>query len=90
MTSEEQNSDLTVNVIAGWLDERGFNEAATHLLEASDEVAQRVGEAEQVEWLYYQHELKEAHRRQQGLFRRYAEFFRNVASRTPGGCWSKS
>ncbi len=62
MTSTEQNTDLWMQVIATWLDERGFKEAATHLLEASDEVAQRVGQAEDVEWVYYQHELKEAHR----------------------------
>ncbi len=62
MTSKEQNTDLRVQVVAAWLDEKGFSEAATHLLEASDEVAQRVGQAEDVEWVYYQHELKKAHR----------------------------
>ncbi len=62
MTSKKQNTDLRVEVIAAWLDERGFNEAATHLLEKSDEVAQRVHQAEDVEWIYYLHELKEAHR----------------------------
>ena len=62
MTSPEQNTDLRVQVIAAWLGEKGFSEAATRLLEASDEVAQRVGEAEEVEWIYYQHELKKAHR----------------------------
>ncbi len=62
MTSTEQNTDLRVQVIAAWLDEKGFKEAATHLLEASDEVAQRVGQAAEVEWIYYQHELKKAHR----------------------------
>ena len=90
MRSNERNTDLRVDVIAAWLDERGFNEAATHLLEASDEVAVRVGEAEQVEWLYYQHELKEAHRRQQGLFRRCAEYFREYGKKNARGCWSKS
>ncbi len=62
MTSKEKNTDLRVQVIATWLDEKGFSDAATHLLEATDEVAQRVGEAEEVEWIYYQHELKKAHR----------------------------
>ena len=62
MKSKKQNTDLRVEVIAAWLDERGFSDAATHLLEASDEVAQRVGEAEEVEWIYYQHELKKVHR----------------------------
>ncbi len=83
MTSPKQNTDLRVQVIAEWLDEKGFNEAATHLLEASDEVAQRVVQAEhathllevsdevaqpddqagEVEWLYYQHELKKESRK---------------------------
>ncbi len=63
MTSTEQNTDLGMQVIATWLDERGFKEAATHLLEASDEVAQRVGQAEEVEWLDYQHELKKERRK---------------------------
>ena len=62
MTSKEQITDLRVQVISTWLDERGFSDAATHLLEATDEVAQRVGEAEEVEWIYYQHELKKVHR----------------------------
>ncbi len=62
MTSTEQNTHLGMQVIAAWLDEKGFKEAATHLLEASDEVAQRVHQAEDVEWIYYLHELKEAHR----------------------------
>ena len=62
MTSMEENTDLRVQVIAAWLDERGFSDAATRLLKASDEVAERVGEAEEVEWINYQHELKEAHR----------------------------
>ncbi len=63
MTSPEQNTDLGMQVIATWLDERGFKEAATHLLEASDEVAQRVGQAQEVEWIYYQHELKKERRK---------------------------
>ncbi len=83
MTSTEQNTDLGMQVIAAWLDERGFKEAAIHLLEASDEVAQRVVQAEhathllevsdevaqpddqagEVEWLYYQHELKKERRK---------------------------
>ncbi len=62
MTSMEENTDLRVQVIAAWLDEKGFKEAATHLLEASDEVAERVGLAADVEWSHYQHELKEAAR----------------------------
>ncbi len=62
MTSTEQNPDLRVQVIATWLDEKGFSDAATHLLEASDEVARRVDDTLEVEWLYRQHELKEAHR----------------------------
>ena len=62
MTSTEQNTDLRVQVIAAWLDEKGFSEASAHLVEASDEVAQRVDQAAEVEWIYYQYELKEAHR----------------------------
>ncbi len=62
MTSKEKNTDLRVQVIATWLDEKGFSDAATHLLEASDEVARRVGQAAEVEWIYYQHELKKVHR----------------------------
>ncbi len=62
MTSKKQNTDLRVEVIAAWLDERGFNEAATHLLEASDEVAQLVYEAGYVDWLDRMNELKEAAR----------------------------
>ncbi len=49
MTSTE------LQVIAAWLDEKGFKEAATRLLEATDEVAQRVHQDEDVEWVYYQH-----------------------------------
>ncbi len=62
MTSTEQNTDLGMRVITAWLDERGFKEAATRLLEASDEVAQLVDEVKYSDWLYRQHELKEAAR----------------------------
>ncbi len=62
MTSPEQNPDLRVQVIATWLDEKGFSDAATHLLAASDEVASRVSWAEYVDWFDFQDELKEAHR----------------------------
>ena len=85
MTSEEQNTDFTVEVIAGWLDERGFNDAATHLLEASDEVAQRISEAGYVDWLDFQHELKEEHWRQQKFFRRYAKYFGKCGKQDAGG-----
>ncbi len=85
MRSNERNTDLRVDGIAAWLDERGFNEAATHLLEASDEIAQRVGEAGYVDWLDFQHELKEVHRRQQALFRRYAEYFGECGKKNAGG-----
>ncbi len=63
MTSKEKNTDLRVQVIAAWLGEKGFKEAAAHLLEASDEVAQLVYEAGYVDWLDRMHELKEAHRK---------------------------
>ncbi len=62
MTSTEKNTDLRVQVIAAWLDEKGFSEAATRLLEASDEVAGRICDAEDLEWIIYQNELKEAYR----------------------------
>ncbi len=62
MTSPKQNSNLDVQVIAAWLGEKGFKEAAAHLLEASDEVAQLVYEAGYVDWLDRMHELKEARR----------------------------
>ena len=62
MTSKEQNTDLRVQVIAGWLDEKGFKEAATRLLEASDEVVHTISDAEHLAWLNYQDELEEARR----------------------------
>ncbi len=62
MTSTEKNMDLRVQVIAAWLDEKGFSEAATRLLEAPDEVAGRICDAEDLEWIIYQNELKEAYR----------------------------
>ena len=62
MTSTEQNTHLGMRVIAAWLDERGFKEAATRLLEASDEVAQLVDDVKYSDWLYRQRELKEAAR----------------------------
>ncbi len=62
MTSKEKNTDLRVQVIAAWLDEKGFSDAATRLLGASDEVAERVAGTEYIRWLDYQHELKKAHR----------------------------
>ncbi len=62
MTSTEQNPDLRVQVIAAWLGKRGFVEAATHLLKASDEVVHTISDAEHLAWLNYQDELEEAHR----------------------------
>ncbi len=62
MTSKEQITDLRVQVIAAWLDEKGFSDAATRLLGASDEVAERVAGTEYIRWLDYQDELKKAHR----------------------------
>ncbi len=61
MISTEKYADFRVKAIAAWLDEKGFGEAAVRLLEASDEIVQRVGQAEDAEWLYYQHELKQSH-----------------------------
>ncbi len=64
MTSDnemtEQEPDVGVNVVVTWLKEKGFGEAARHLAQASKEVAERISEAKDVEWLYYQHELKKA------------------------------
>ena len=62
MTSKEQNTDLRLQIIATWLNERGFNEAATHLLKASHEIEHTISDAEYLAWLNYQDELKEAQR----------------------------
>ena len=51
---------FAVEMVATWLNQRGFSEAATYLLRASEEVAMNIDEAGYVNWLYYQAELKEA------------------------------
>jgi hypothetical protein len=56
----KQGTDLRVNVVASWLEDRGFSDAATLLTQASEEVAQRIDDAHQVEWLCYQHDLQKA------------------------------
>ncbi len=50
-----------VEIIAEWLNEKGFNEAAIQLLQASGEVEDRVDGFAELDWLDYQDELKKAH-----------------------------
>ena len=50
-----------VEIIAEWLNEKGFNEAAIQLLQASGEVEERVDRIAELDWLDYQDELKKAH-----------------------------
>ena len=59
----KQETDLRVDVVASWLEDRGFSDAATLLTQASEEVAQRIDEASYVEWICYQHDRNEAIRR---------------------------
>ena len=51
-----------LQIIATWLNERGFNEAAFHLLRAYHEVEWRISDAEHLAWLNELDELKEARR----------------------------
>ena len=47
----------TLNFIAEWLEEEGFNEAANHLLRKSLDIYYIA----ELDWLDYQDELKKAH-----------------------------
>ena len=49
-----------VEIIAEWLNEKGFNEAAIQLLQASGEVEERVDRSAELDWLDYQDDLKKA------------------------------
>ena len=50
-----------VEIITEWLNEKGFNEAAIQLLQASGEVETRVDNFAELDWLDYQDKLKKAH-----------------------------
>ena len=61
MSENRQQTDLAVDVVALWLEKRGFSEAATHLLQASEELSMEIDTVKYVAWLDYRHDLKKAY-----------------------------
>ena len=60
MIAKKHEPSTAMLVVADFLRQQGFNEAATHLLEASEEVQGNIDDAKYADWLSYQHELKKA------------------------------
>ena len=60
MIAKKHEPSTAMLVVADFLRQQGFNEAATHLLEASEEVQGDIDDAKYANWLSYQHDLKKA------------------------------
>ena len=60
MIAKKHEPSTAMLVVADFLRQQGFNEAATHLLEASEEVQGNIDDSKYADWLSYWHELKKA------------------------------
>ena len=60
MIAKKHEPSTAMLVVADFLKQQGFSEAATHLLEASEEVQGDIDDAKNAVWLSYQHDLKKA------------------------------
>ena len=54
MQKIDYSNDPGICALVGWLQEKGFDEAARAVEQASEELVQRMDEAAYAEWLYRQ------------------------------------